>query len=152
MDFLSTGINQSIKEVGKHLMKVKKDIINLIEELPQVKFEFENEEVLVINSIKSNYSIRIAFSEREHTVFFVGWHWHFTNEEENQYMIETILDIIQNRTRLKEKIVNGKRKGSTLEFQNENGEWESSLKTGMISFNFWGGKKETKYEYKKIEF
>jgi len=134
-------------------MKVKKDIIKLIEELPQIKFEFENEDVLVINSIKSSYSIRIAFWEKEHTVFFEDWHWHFANEkEENQHMIETILDIIQNRTRLKEKIVNGKRKGSTLEFQDNNGEWESGLKTEMIKFNFWGRKKETKYEYKIIEF
>ena len=134
-------------------MKVKKDIIKLIEECPQIKFEFENEDVLVINSIKSSYSIRIAFWEKEHTVFFEDWHWHFANEkEENQHMIETILDIIQNRTRLKEKIVNGKRKGSTLEFQDNNGEWESGLKTEMIKFNFWGRKKETKYEYKIIEF
>lgn len=134
-------------------MKVKNDVVKLMEVLPQIKFEFEKENVLVINSIKSNYSIRVAFWEKEHTLFFENWHWHFANEdEENLYMIETILDIIQNRARLKEKFVNGKRKSSILEFQDENNEWAPKLKTEMITFNFFGRKKETKYEYKKIEF
>jgi hypothetical protein len=134
-------------------MKVKTDLVKIIEVLPHVTFELERKEALIIKSKKTNSSIRIAFWKREHTVFFKDWHWHFSNNnEENVYMIETILDIIQNRTRMKEKIINGKSKGNTLEFQTKNGEFGSQLKTEIISFIFLGRKKVTRYKYYNIDF
>ncbi|RYM34930.1 hypothetical protein ERX46_06025 [Brumimicrobium glaciale] len=55
-------------------MKVKTDLVKIIEVLPHVTFEFEKKEALIIKSKKTNSSIRIAFWEREHTVFFKDFH------------------------------------------------------------------------------
>lgn len=132
-------------------MKIKKDLLNLLSSFDNLTFETEKNDVLVIKSKLSNQIIKVCFWDKEHSLFFNQFHWHFDNsEEENQYLIETILDIIGNSTRLQEVYVNDRLKSSTLEFKNENGEWESGMKTSVISFNFLKKKREIKY--KEVRF
>ncbi len=126
-------------------MKVKSDLIDIINNLSHVFYQIENKDIIIIKSKNSSYSIKICFWKKEHTVFFENWHWHFTNnDEENHYMIETIVGILKNNSRIKEKLVNNKIKASILEFKNDDGTWDSKLKTEIVSLTFWRKKKNYK--------
>jgi len=73
-----------------------------LSQFPQLKYEFEEENQLTVYSNTAVCNIYIRFWEREHTMFFEKWHWHFENNEtENFVLLETLFDIISNRAKVK---------------------------------------------------
>ena len=83
-------------------MYIIETVQNCLSRFPQLKYEFEGENQLTVYSNTAVCNIYIKFLEREHTMFFERWHWHFENNEtENLAFVETLLGIISNSAKVK---------------------------------------------------
>ncbi|POY34631.1 hypothetical protein C3K47_19275 [Solitalea longa] len=127
-------------------MQVIHDILIKLNDFPELTYEFEKNDFLTVRSMTTARKLSIAFWEKEHTLFFEEWHWHFeNNDKENQELINTIDDIITNRTRLKifkrgEKAIAWELE-LPVDIENNN----RPMTTGLFGFKFWG-KREVEYE------
>jgi hypothetical protein len=82
------------------------DIIQHVEDclsrFPKLRYDFEKENHLTVYSNTSSCNIYIQFWEREHTMFYKKWHWHFENNDAGNFaLIELLVTIVSNRARVK---------------------------------------------------
>ncbi len=133
-------------------MKIIDELTNKLDSIEHINHEWTEDKLMRVTSNKSSHKMSISFYGREHTLFFDNWHWHFTNnDEENTELMKTVLDIINGRTRFRETYVNGKLRTTELEFIDENGEWTEYLRTGFFNWKFWK-KQEIEYKIAPVEF
>jgi len=133
-------------------MKVIDELTNKLDSIEQIQYEWTEDKLMRITSSKSSHEISISFWEREHTVFFNNWHWHFSNDDVwNKELLDPVLEIINGRTRFRETYINGQLRTTDLEFIDENGEWIEYLRTGFFNWKFWK-KQDREYKIKLVEF
>ena len=126
---------------------IKKISENLTERHPYIDFKIKDDNSLLIESKSSNgFKILIQQSERENTIHFNSWHFHFENTKDGKNeLIDYIIFGMSKHGRLKTYSRNGKEYKWTFETLNENdGNWYSAGTTGLINLNFWQ-KSEIKY-------
>jgi len=83
-------------------MNIIEIVRQCLSSFPQLRYEFEEENYLTVYSNTAVCNIYIKFLEREQTLFFEKWHWHFeNNEREHCAFIETLTSIISNRAKVK---------------------------------------------------
>jgi len=83
-------------------MKIIEHVVKCLSRFPKVRYEFEKENHLTVYSNTASCNIYIIFWEREHTMFFEKWHWHFENNDtENYALIEALYYIISNQAKVK---------------------------------------------------
>jgi len=83
-------------------MEIIEIVKHYLSQFPQLRYAFEDEYKLTIYSNTTSSNIHIQFWEREHTMFFERWHWHFdNNNRENFAMVETLGIILCNRAKVK---------------------------------------------------
>lgn len=83
-------------------MNIIEIVIKRLSQFPQLRYEFEQENQLTVYSNTDSCNIYIKFWEMEHTMFFERWHWHFeNNDRENFALIDTLTSIISNRAQVK---------------------------------------------------
>ena len=133
-------------------MKVIDELTKKLDTVEHIRYEWTEDKLMRIISKNSSHEITISFWEREHTAFFNNWHWHFANnDEENEELQNTVLDIIHGRTRLRETYINGKLRTTDLEFMDEYGNWIEYLRTGFFNWKFWK-KQERVCKLSTVEF
>jgi hypothetical protein len=121
---------------------------NLIEHHPTVEFQVENDNELIIKSDDDNgFEIYIQQSERENTIHFNSWHFHFENTKEGKNeLLDYLIFGMSKFGRLKTYLKNGKEYKWTFETfeEEEEEEWYSEGTMGLINLRFWE-KPEVKY-------
>lgn len=130
-------------------MTVNKIISTITENLikyPNIKFEIANDDEL--NIFKENndgFDICIQTADRENTMYFDKFHWHYdNNEEETNEMLDQLIFALAGISRIKEISRNGKAFKWTLQIQDKENIWHDNGTMGIMNFNFFS-KAEIKY-------
>lgn len=131
-------------------MLVVQTILNRLKDFPQVTYDFEKKDFLTVRSKATDQKLSISFWDKEHTLFFGDWHWHFENNDiENRELLHALVDIISNKARLKIFKKNGKTIRCDLELPNDQKNLNEKLTTGFFDIKFW---KKPEIEYDIVQF
>ncbi|WP_256014180.1 hypothetical protein [Desertivirga xinjiangensis] len=130
-------------------MKLVPTILSMIDINPSLKYQWKKSDYLVVNSTTTGKSLEVLFWDKENTLYFESWHWHYQNEIEDEDLTNTILDLITNKATLKivkrgERIIRNE-----LEFQYDVENIRPALTTGFLNLNLRGS---NEFEYQKIIF
>lgn len=120
---------------------------NLQERYPNVSFKVDNENGLTIEpNNKSGFKIYIQEEERENTIYFNSWHFHFEKDKDGKNeLLDYLIFGMSKSGRLKTFSRKGKEFKWTFETLNkEDGKWYSSGTTGLINLKLWQ-KTDVKY-------
>ena len=121
--------------------------VNLTERHPQVLFSIEKENELTIKAKNEDgFEILIQQSNRENTIHFNSWHFHFENTQDGKNeLIDYLIFGLSKLGRLKTYIRGDKEYKWTFEtFNEEDKNWYEAGTTGLFKLNFWQ-KPEIKY-------
>ncbi|WP_028980147.1 hypothetical protein [Sporocytophaga myxococcoides] len=124
-------------------------IESIIEKLsinPEIKFERRNNsELEIFNKDKNGFNILLQLAQREHTLHFGTFHWHYdNNEEEIGEMMTHLVFGLTGIARVKEFSKNGKSYKWTLQVVDRDGNWYDNGTMAFMNLNFWT-KAEIKY-------
>ncbi len=121
-------------------------IVQRLSLYPEIIFERRNDsELKIFNKDKKGFDILLQLAQREHTLHFNTFHWHYdNNEEEINEMLTQLAFGLTGISRLKEYSKNGKAYKWTLQIQDRDGNWYDNGTMGLMNFNFWT-KTEIKY-------
>lgn len=112
----------------------------LKENCPSVKFEISGESELIIEpECQDGFKIVIQEGERENTLYFGNWHFHFDNNKEgNNELLDYLGFGMTKLGRLKTYLRNGIEYKWTFETQNEkDGKWYPAGTMSLMNFKFW---------------
>jgi len=114
-------------------------IIDKLSSFPEIKFErIKDTELKIFNKDENGFDILLQLAQREHTLHFDNFHWHFdNNEEEINEMLTQLAFGLTGIARVKEFSKNGKAYKWTLQIQNREGNWFNNGTTALINLNFW---------------
>ena len=127
-------------------------IIDLVVEklikYPEIKFERKNDNELGIFSNDTNgFDILLQTDNKENTLHFGTFHWHFENtEEEINEMLNQLVFGLTGIARIKEYSKNGKSYKWIIQIQDRDGIWHDNGKMGIFNFNIF-----TKAEFKYLQ-
>ena len=112
---------------------------NLIQNHPSVNFEFKGAAELVINANnEEGFDILIQESERENTIHFGTWHFHFDNDDNGKNeLIDYLIFGMSKLGRLKAYSRSGNEYKWTFETKDEYGNWHSAGNMGLMNIKFW---------------
>lgn len=114
---------------------------------PNVKFRIHGKyEMEILPVDDKGFEIHIVQGERENTIYFGGWHFHFDNTEDGKNELLDYLGFGMSKLgRLKVYSRGGQEYKWTFEIKNEdNGNWYPSGTMATVSLRFWK-KKEISY-------
>jgi hypothetical protein len=109
-----------------------------LEKYPQVKYAVEGNLIKIFPVNEYGFNVVLEEQNFEYTVFFEGWHEHFTSEQE---ALNCVAFGLSDCCRIKEISRGGKPHRWVVEHFN-NGVWETDSETGLIVFGFWKKKTE----------
>lgn len=98
-----------------------------------IRFEEYDTSLAVKAQRVDGFDIVVTEGHGETTVFYEGWHEHFTSEEE---AVKCFLFGLTSKCRIRVTERGGKPHKWTLEAQ-EDGKWVSYGSTGLLFFPFW---------------
>lgn len=110
------------------------------ERYPDVEFRIDNKDEMTIPARDdSGFEIFIQQGDRENTIHFGAWHFHFDNDKEGKNELLDYLGFGMSRLgRLKAYSRNGKEYKWTFEIKNEeDGNWYPAGTMGLMNFKFW---------------
>jgi hypothetical protein len=122
-------------------------VIEKLNKYPAVKFQKKSDKELEIFCNDENgFDILLEIEERENTLHFGNFHWHFENTEEIEIneMLNQLVFGLTGLSRLKVFSKNGNPYKWTLQIQDSEGNWHDDGTMGIMSINFWT-KAEVKY-------
>ena len=125
---------------------------NLTERYTNIDFKIKTDNTIVIEPKSDNgFNIIIEQSERENTIYFNTWHFHFENTKDGKNeLIDYLIFGMSKNGRLKTYKRNDKEYKWTFEIFNENEQkWYPAGTTGLIDLKFW---KKPKVEYYQNDF
>lgn len=121
----------------------KQNIINAVTEklnkYPDIKFEIINSNMLrICKQDENGFDIWIETTDREHTLYFGYFHWHFDNDErETNEMLNQLSFGLTGIARIKQCSKNSQAYKWILQIKNREGNWYNNGTMGRINFNFW---------------
>ena len=120
----------------QNIIDTVKEVLN---KYPDVKFEEKNDTELEIFCHDDNgFDILLQTDQRENTLHFGSFHWHFdNNNEETTEMLNQLIFGLTGVARLKEFSKGGKAYKWTLQIQDREGNWFDNGTMGLMNFNFW---------------
>lgn len=113
---------------------------NLTERHPNIEFKIKGKDELIIESKSDNgFKIVIEQADRENTIYFNSWHFHFENTKDGKNeLIDYLIFGLSKQGRLKTYLRNNKEYKWTFETLNEEDKkWYSAGTTGLINLKFW---------------
>ena len=130
-------------------MTEQKIIDTVVEKLikyPEIKFERKDDNELVIFRNDTNgFDILLQTDNRENTLHFGTFHWHFENtEEEINEMLNQLVFGLTGIARIKEYSKNEKAYKWIIQIQDRDGNWHDDGRMGIFNFNFFT---KAKFEY-----
>ena len=130
-------------------MATNKIILTITETLlkyPNVKFKIANDDELnIFKENENGFDICIQTADRENTMHFDTFHWHFDNsEEETNEMLDQLIFALTGISRIKEQSRNGKAYKWTLQILDREEIWHDNGTMGIMNFNIFS-KTEIKY-------
>lgn len=130
-------------------MTTNKIILTITEKLakyPNINFKIVNKDELNIYKENENgFDICIQTADRENTIYFDNFHWHFENNvKETNEMLDQLVFALAGVSRIKEQSRNGKAFKWTLQIQDNENNWHDNGTMGIMNFNFFS-KTEIKY-------
>ncbi|BDD03901.1 hypothetical protein [Aureibacter tunicatorum] len=122
-------MNNLIEKISKQLK----------EQCPEVEFKINNDEMTILPKDKNGFEIFIQQAERENTIHFGSWHFHFENEKEGEIELFNYLGFGMSKLgRLKTYSRSGEEYKWTFEIKNEeDDEWYSAGTMALMNFKFW---------------
>ena len=135
-------------------MQIVDDIIMLLLSYPDLKAEFDENDILHIHSNKTSTVLNVTFGKREHTMCFDGCHWHFDNDDiGNTELIEVIAKIITNNAYIRITKKDGIICGWELDINYlPNTPYQAPVRTKRISLLSLNPFKRKEVEYRQLEF
>lgn len=114
-------------------------IVEKIIKYPDIKFKRKSEsELEIFCHDKNGFNIFLQTNQRESTLHFGVFHWHFDNtEEETNEMLNLLVFGLTGIARLKEFSNNGKVYKWTLQIQDRNSNWFDNGTVRLFNINFW---------------
>jgi hypothetical protein len=121
-------------------------IVEKLKKYTDIKFDKKNDsELKIFCSVDKGFDILLQTDQRENTLHFGTFHWHFENtDEETNEMLNQLVLGLTGIVRLKEFSKNGKAYKWTLQIQDRDGNWFDKETMGLLNFNFWT-KKDVKF-------
>ncbi|MDN4167104.1 hypothetical protein QWY31_16455 [Cytophagales bacterium LB-30] len=100
-------------------------VVEKLNKYPDIKFDKKNDSELEIYSRDDKgFDILLQTDQRENTLHFRTFHWHYDNtEEETNEMLNQLVFGLTGIARLKEFSKNGKAYKWTLQIQDREGTW-----------------------------
>jgi hypothetical protein len=114
-------------------MNALDEIRRRLSQVPQLRYVDEQNTISVPAQAPGGFDVTFSGAEPEHTVFFEGWHEHFSDSEE---AMKCFLFGLSSRCRIKVSRRGGKAHKWTLEAF-EDGKWIPYGTTGLLWFRFW---------------
>jgi len=123
-------------------MKEQSIIDTVVEKLnkyPDIKFDKKNDsELKIFCRDDKGFDILLQTDQRENTLHFGTFHWHYDNtEEETNEMLNQLVFGLTGIARLKEFSKNDKAYKWTLQIQEKDCDWFDNGTMGLMNFNFW---------------
>lgn len=114
-------------------------ITEKLAQYPAVKFTRHTDAELEIHpGNEHGFPIYIQLAERENTLHFGSFHWHYDHsEEETQDLLDQLLLGLTGLARVKEFARHGSAYKWVLEVQDQAGTWHPYGTMGTFSLNFW---------------
>jgi hypothetical protein len=114
-------------------------IMGKLAQYPAVNFTRKSDaELEIFPRDEHGFPIYIQLDQRENTLHFGSFHWHYDNtEEETNDLLDHLLLGLTGLARVKEFARHGKAYKWELEVQDQTGTWHSDGTMGTFSFNFW---------------
>jgi hypothetical protein len=114
-------------------------ITEKLAQYPAVNFTRNSEAALEIYPRDEHgFLISIQLDQRENTLHFGSFHWHYDHtEEETTDLLDQLLLGLTGLARVKEFARHGKAYKWVLEVQDQAGTWHPDGTMGTFSFNFW---------------
>jgi hypothetical protein len=106
---------------------------------PAVSFTKKSDtELEIYPRDERGFPIYIQLDQRENTLHFGSFHWHYENTEaETNDLLDQLLLGLTGLARVKEFARHGKAYKWVLEVQDQMGMWQPDGTMGTLSFNFW---------------
>jgi hypothetical protein len=126
--------------------KIIQTITEKLLKYPNIKFEVVNDnELEILKDNVNGFNICIQTADRENTMHFDNFHWHFdNNEEETNELLNQLIFGLRGITRIKEFSRNSKPYKWTQQIQDRDNNWHDNGTMGTFNLNFMS-KTEIKY-------
>lgn len=114
-------------------------VVEKLDKYPDINYNKKNDSELEIFCRNENgFDILLQTDQRENTLYFGAFHWHFdNNEEETNELLDQLVLGLTGVARLKEFSKNGKAYKWRLQIQDGDGNWSDNGTMGLVNFNFW---------------
>ena len=114
-------------------------ITDKLEQYPAVQFTRRSDNELEIHPRDEfGFSILLQLDQRENTLHFGSFHWHYDHtEEETNELLDQLFLGLTGLARVKEFARQGKAYKWVLEVQDQVGTWHPYGTLGTFSLNFW---------------
>ncbi|MBP9068391.1 MAG: hypothetical protein KBG47_02715 [Bacteroidia bacterium] len=114
-------------------------VVEKLIKYPDIKYDKKSDsELEIFCRDEQGFDILLQLDQRENTLHFGTFHWHFdNNEEETDEMLNQLVFGLTGIARLKELSKNGKAYKWTLQIQDREGNWFDNGTMGRMNFNFW---------------
>lgn len=114
-------------------------LVDKLRSYPDVKFDRKSDNDLeVFCGDEKGFDILLEVNQREHTLHFGTFHWHFdNNEEETNEMLSKLFFGLTGVARIKEFSKKGKKYKWVLQIEDRYGNWFDYGTMAVMNFNFW---------------
>jgi hypothetical protein len=114
-------------------------ITEKLKKYPNIRFETANDnELNILKENDSGFDICIQTADRENTMHFDSFHWHYdSNENETNEMLAQLIFALTGTSRIKELSRNEKAYKWILQIQDRENNWHNNGTMGTINFNFF---------------
>jgi hypothetical protein len=114
-------------------------IMEKLAQYPAVNFTRKSDtELEIYPRDERGFPIYIQLDQRENTLHFGSFHWHYENtEEETNDLLDRLMLGLTGLARVKEFTGHDKAYKWVLEVQDQTGTWQPDGTMGTFSFNFW---------------
>lgn len=113
-------------------------LVRKLEKYPEISFVRNDWEITIYPNNKDGFIVYLQLDEREHTLHFGTFHWHFDNSgHEWKELFKEIVFGLTGLTRIKEYSKNGEAYKWTREVQDEEGNWHSNGTMSTLNLSFW---------------
>lgn len=123
-------------------MEVLREIVNRLNKYPELKFELKEDSITIFPEMEDGFEVAFCVgnedSHEPYTVFYNGWHEHFTDKEE---ALNCFVFGLTSEYRLKECSRGDKVYKWTVEYLKD-GTWQTDSTTSLLSFPFLSGKRK----------
>ena len=114
-------------------------VVETLSKYPEVRFQKNSDnEVEIFCNDENGFDILLQTDQRENTLHFGAFHWHFeNNEEETTELLDQLLLGLTGLARLKEFSKSGKAFKWVLQVQDAEGNWHDNGTMALMNFSFW---------------